>query len=109
MPQTAQDVIDRARKPLNDSDKVRYTDADLLAYLIAGMALVRGKRPDLLYGMLSSGSIPSLAFNDPVPLPDAVAIALADYVTARAEFVDDEHVNSNRAAQMLQLAVEATA
>lgn len=36
-----------------------------------------------------------------IELPEAFEPALVDYLVGRAEAVDDEHVNSNRAAQMV--------
>ena len=39
-------------------------------------------------------------------MPSELANALADYVVARAETVDDEHINSGRAQMFLQLATE---
>lgn len=104
----AQAVIDRARIPLNDADKVRYSDIDLLAYLNAGIALIRSKRPEMFYGTphLAAGTSPVVTLADIMPLPDTLALALADYVTGRAETVDDEHAVSGRVQMFLQLAVE---
>jgi hypothetical protein len=51
---TYQSVVDLARKPLNDSDKARYSDDDLLAYANHGMLTVLKRRPDLFIGNYSS-------------------------------------------------------
>ena len=42
---TMQDVVDRARIPLNDATKVRYADATLLAFLNAGVSRTYAIRP----------------------------------------------------------------
>jgi len=41
--------------------------------------------------------------NHTFPLPAGYVQTLADYVTARAEMADDEHVNSGRATAFVQL------
>lgn len=39
---------------------------------------------------------------DAVPVPEALAPALVEYVVGRVEMADDEHVNSGRAAALLE-------
>lgn len=99
---TYQDVVDLAREPLNDEDKVRYSDEDLLRFANQAVLQAAKRRPDLFIGRF--GTIPDRAgLGDDVLLPAAYVQMLADYVTARAESVDDEHVNSGRAAAFWQL------
>mgnify|MGYP000327153201 CR=1 FL=1 len=96
-----QTVLDMARVPLNDVDKVRYPDLTLLKYLNAGIAKAYEIRPDLKFGAYDT-PYAELALGATFPLPYAYKQALADYVVFRAETVDDENVVSQRAALFLQ-------
>lgn len=100
---TYQSVVNLARVPLNDSDKARYPDAALLAFANQGVLQLIKRRPDLCVGQF--GSLPGgeKALADAFPLPVDYVQTVADYVTARAEMTDDEHVNSGRAAAFAQL------
>ena len=42
---TYQSIVDLARMPLNDDDKVRYTDATLLIYANHGILQILKRRP----------------------------------------------------------------
>lgn len=104
-----QEIIDKARKPLNDKNKDRFSDNDatlfndLLGYANDGILLLRNKRPDLFIGSFSA--LPEkLAIGATFPLPAEYVPAVVDYVVARAETHDDEHVISERAALFFQLA-----
>lgn len=99
---TVQQVIDRGRVPLNDSDKVRYTDPALLDFLNDGMAEIYALRPDLLFGKYGTTPAP-LALTDTFPLSGKHEVSIKHYLVYRAEMTDDEHVNSNRAAQVYKL------
>lgn len=92
---TMQDVADAAREPLNDEDKVRYTDTALLRYANAGIRRAYQVRPDLRLGNFTT-PITDKALTDAFPLDEAYLQAIVDYVVFRAETKDDEHVNSNR-------------
>ncbi|SEK64327.1 DUF6682 family protein [Nitrosovibrio tenuis] len=100
---TYQSVIDVARMPLNDEDKARYSNAALLIYANHGMLQILKRRPDLFVGRFGSLPTGEAAPADAFPLPACYVQTLADYVTARAEMADDEHVNSGRAATFAQL------
>lgn len=99
---TLQTVVDLARLPLNDADKVRYPDATLLTHAIHGLLVAYRNRYDLF---MAGGTVPTLAMTlaSTFPLPDEFVQVFADYVTARAESVDDESINTNRAAQFATL------
>lgn len=86
---TAQEVIDLARVPLNDADKGRYVDTDLLRFLNAGLRTLKKNRPDLFIGTLGTPFV-ALALADTLPTPDHVDQAIADALTARAMTVDTE-------------------
>jgi hypothetical protein len=99
---TMQQVVDRGRDPLNDSDKDRYSDPDLLSFSIDALLTIKAKRPDLLIGNWSV-DFTTLTLGSAFPLGDILAPAVAEYVTARAECRDDEHVVTQRATQFFQL------
>lgn len=102
---TYQQVIDLARLPLNDSDKVRYTDAQALLYAQTGIALLLNKRPDLFLGQFTALPDPfDDVVGDNIPIDTRYKQALADYVTARCETHDDENVVQQRAQLFFQLA-----
>lgn len=101
---TFQQLIDRARIPLNDADKTRYPDAELLGYGVDAYLLLRRYRPDLFIGNWTLGSWSAYTVGTPFPnAPDEYLPIIADYVTARAEFKDDEHVVAERAQAFYQL------
>lgn len=99
---TYQSVIDLARIPLNDVAKDRYDDATLMAFANQGMVALVKRRPDKFIGQFAALPTGENAAADPFPLPQDVQL-LADWITARAELTDDEHVNSGRAAAFAQL------
>lgn len=91
-----QQVVDRARIPLNDDDKVRHADPELLGYANDAVLILRQQRPDIFFGQFEA--LPGAALiGDPMPVQDEYFVALADYVTARAETPDDESVDQGRA------------
>lgn len=99
---TVQQVIDRGRVPLNDADKVRYTDAILLDYLNDGMAEIYTLRPDLRFGSYGT-PVAALLLTDTFPLSAAHEVAIKHYLVFRSEMTDDENVNTNRATQTYKL------
>lgn len=102
MAYTMQQVLDAGRVPLNDSTKVRYTDADLLLYANNAIFRIRDRRPDLFLGRWLS--LPSgLVATDVFPVRGELFSAVADYITARAETRDDEFSETSRAAQYMAL------
>jgi hypothetical protein len=96
-----QDVVDDARVPLNDEAKVRYGDDKLLRYANAGLRRIYTIRPDLRLGLYAT-PITDLALTDPFPLVEYYRQPLADFITFRAETVDDEHINSGRVNVFMQ-------
>lgn len=99
---TLQTVVDLARDPLNDADKDRYTDAQLLLHAIHGLLVAYRNRYDLF---MAGGTVPTITMTlaSTFPLPDEYLQVFADYVTARAEQVDDENAANTRAAQFATL------
>ena len=100
---TYQSVVDQARIPLNDADKVRYPDADLLSYANNGMLTLMKRRPDLFIGQFATLPTGQNVLTDAFSLGAEYVQTISDYVTARAEMGDDEHVDSGRAALYVQL------
>lgn len=102
---TVQQVIDRARIPLNDATKARYSDTELAGYANDAYYMLRRYRPDFFLGLWAS--LPaSLAAGEEFPGVDLMYLpSISDYVTARAEFKDDEAVIAQRAQAMISMAI----
>jgi hypothetical protein len=107
---TLQTAVDLGRYPLNDakdsggSDAIcRYKDVDLLRFLLHGLLQAFRMRGDLFVGSFSNPPSLSWTATQPWPLGDEYIQIFADYVTARAETVDDEAIVTERAAQFYQL------
>lgn len=100
---TFQEIVDLGRIPLNDTDKVRYSDETLMLFANQGMLALAKRRPDLFLGQFDSLPDGTLTLTDSLSIEAGYAQLLADYITARAEMTDDEHVNSGRAAMFVQL------
>lgn len=98
-----QAVVDLAREPLNDEDKVRFPDATLLLYAVHGMQQIVKRRPDLFVGQF--GTLPSTADTlvTTFPLGDEYIQTLADYIVARASTHSDEHITTGRAQLFAEL------
>ena len=82
---TLQQLVDRARVPLNDAGKDRYTDTELLGYAQDAYLMIRKHRPDVLVGNFSSPtswSALTLVSNFPY-VEDEYMPVIADYITAR--------------------------
>jgi hypothetical protein len=100
---SVQDLLNRARIPLNDDAKGRWPDPELLAYLNEGLALVRKSRPDLFLGKLLDEIIVEIGDADPI-VPYTHHQSLVDYVTARAQMKDGDQ-SGTKAAELLQLSI----
>lgn len=103
MAYTMQNVIDKARIPLNDSAKTRVTDTTLLGYGNDYILDMSHKRPDLWFGAFPI-VIVAKAATDTFPLPDEFVPAAADFITARAELINDEAAQMQRTPVFLALA-----
>ena len=100
---TLQAVIDLARETMNDEDKVRVTDATALKYANDGLDEIFLIRPDAFIGSFSAAALTDgnqWALGDTMPVDGRLRRVLADYIIARAELMDDEHVSSGRAAAL---------
>ena len=99
---TMQELVDAARETLNDEDKDRYTDAQLLGHANFALRQARMRRPDMWIGQYGAAWADK-ALGDDFPLPDEYLPTFVDYVIGRAESKDDEHVNSGRATAFFNL------
>lgn len=107
MAYTMQNVVDRARVPLNDADKATHSDSNLLGYANDAIRELRLKRPDLFFGQYLA--LPSdKALGDAFPLDDTMFNPVKDYVTARAESINDASVLEQRAAAYFALFEDQT-
>lgn len=99
---TGQRAVDRAREILQDELGVRYSTAQLIAYLNEGIVAARRVRPDLFIGMYTVPlpQVTEATLNDPLPTPDAIFVGLTQYMAGRAELRDDEFAVDGRAMTM---------
>lgn len=104
-----QQVVDRARIPLNDldADAYRYSVDDLLMYANFALRKVRRDRPDLYFGTYST-PLTDKVIGDTLPIDDDFAEAVVDYVVARAETKNDEAALRERAKLFFGLFETAT-
>lgn len=100
---TMQQVVDLARLPLNDAEKDRHSDADLLTHAIHGLLIVWRRRPDLFFGAYDDQPSLTMKLTSRFPLEDTYVQAIADYATARMEGKDAEEVSASRAAAYFSL------
>lgn len=103
MARTVAQAITSARGTLNDSDATSYriTDLTLVGFATDALNMMRNVRPDLFVGNWGSLTVTS---GSTLPGDEQFFRPVVDYMIARAETTDDEHVNSARAALMAQLA-----
>lgn len=97
---TFQQIIDSARVDLQDADKVRYSDAQLLEYANDGVKEAFRIRPDFRFGGYTT-AIQTYVLADDLPIPDGYQMLIKHYVVFRSEARDDEYNNDGRAAIFL--------
>lgn len=97
---TFQQIIDSARVDLLDTDKVRYTDAELLEYANDGVNEAFRIRPDFRLGSYLS-AFTTYVVGDNVPIPTVYQMLVKHYVVFRGEVRDSEYVDSGRAAMFM--------
>lgn len=101
MSATMQSVCDLSRGDMNDANKVRYPDSELIKFANDGIAKALVMRPDLNYGNYTQAYADRLLTDD-FPLTLEYRDPIAQYITMRAQTADDEFVNENRATQALK-------
>lgn len=102
MARTVAQVLTSAWGTLNDSEGVRYPSAELLGYVTDALSFARNLRPDLFLGKFST-SFGTMTTDSTLPIDEQFFRPIVDYVIARAESKDAEHVESGRVALMAQL------
>lgn len=95
---TMQAICDLSRLDINDADKTRYADTDLLKYANDAVAVVYQMRPDLKFGRYSTPTA-DLGMTDDFPLDNAYRSPVAAYVVARSETADDPFAVEQKAVQ----------
>lgn len=98
---TAQTLIDEARNTLQDADKVRFPDVDLLVGLNDGLKLMRAMRPDLWFGTLGT-PLAALTLVGTFPLGTDYEVPVKKYIVHYASMRDDEYVAKGRGDAFLQ-------
>jgi hypothetical protein len=100
---TVAEVIESANSTLSDTDQVRYTEAEKLGFVLDALQFIRNVRPDLFIGSYSTpiGALTKLSV---LPIDNQFFRPVVDYVIARCETKDEEHVVSARAELMAKFA-----
>lgn len=95
-------AVTRAQEILQDVDGVRYTPAQLTAYLTEGIVAIRRVRPDIFIGQYATAlsDYTESDLDSALPVPDSLLQGLAEYVAGRAELRDDEFAVDGRAMTM---------
>lgn len=102
MATTIQNIMDLARLDLNDADKTRNTDANLVKFVNDGIAKAYVIRPDLKYGSYGT-AFADLGTTSSFPLPLEYRSAISNYTVMRCEVSDDPFAIEQRAIQALKL------
>ena len=97
-----QSVLDLARLDLNDSEKTRNPDANMLSFANDGIAKALTIRPDLKWGSYAT-AYTDLSTASDFPLPLEYRPAIANYIVLRCETADDPFAIEQRAMQALKL------
>lgn len=103
MARTVGDVLTSADGTLNDVGRARYPEAERIGFVVDALQMARNSRPDLFIGKFTV-AIGTLTSSSPLPLDDQFFRPIVDYVIARCETKDAEHVESGRVALMASLA-----
>lgn len=103
MARTVGEVIASALPTLNDPDQVRYPDAEIIGFVVDALSFIRNVRPDLFIGLFAT-PIGTLTRASALPLEEQFFRPVVDYVIARCETKDDEHVLSARVDLMAKMA-----
>ena len=97
-----QTIVNDARIPLNDDAKTTWSDTELFGYGMQGLRYLQGRRSDMYFG-LAATVLDSLAIGGNFPLEERFRPAVTDYITARAQFKDDEAAVKGAAASFYAL------
>lgn len=99
MARTVGEVLTSAAATLNDAGNVRYTQPEQIGFVVDALNMAKNMRPDLFLGRLHL-SFGSLTTTSELPIDEQFFRPIVDYVIARCETKDAEHVESGRAELM---------
>jgi hypothetical protein len=99
MARTVAEVITSAVGTMNDVDRVRYPEPEQIGFVVDALQMMRNVRPDLFIGAFAT-PIGTLTSASTLPIDDQFFRPVVDYVIARCESKDAEHVESGRVALM---------
>jgi hypothetical protein len=103
MPRTVGEVLTSADGTLNDVGRVRYTQTERIGFVVDALQFIRNQRPDLFLGGFAT-PIGTLTPSSTLPLDDQFFRPIVDYVIARCETKDADHVVTGRAELMAKFA-----
>lgn len=93
-------LFTEARRILSDDDKIRYTDADLVAAFNDALLQVRAKRPDAFVALGLRAPVPQYTAGDlgvAFPLDQMFYTPIMFYVIGFSEAHEDTFSNEGRA------------
>jgi hypothetical protein len=93
---TFQNLLDQARLTLQDADKTRYPDSDLMTYANEAMRIFRKVRADLFFLTLNT-PLSDFATTDTFPFAAEFEYPVKRYVIAASQFRDDEYAVNGKA------------
>jgi hypothetical protein len=102
---TVKQVVDTARLLLQDAEKERYKDDELVALVNMGLMDLRHKRPEAFIGLYHVET-PTVALNDPFPVSDMYLGGMVKYVAGYAEVRDDDYTADGRATMLVSTAMK---
>ena len=103
MTRTVGEVIASAALTLNDVAKVRYKEPEQIGFVIDALNMAKNMRPDLFMGRYAM-SFGVMTTATVLPIDEQFFRPIVDYVIARCETKDAEHVTSGRAELMAKFA-----
>lgn len=103
MTRTVGEVLTSAGGTLNDTTSARYPEAERIGFVVDALNMARNIRPDLFIGRFTT-SFGTLTTASVLPIDEQFFRPIVDYVIARCETKDAEHVESGRVALMASLA-----
>lgn len=92
-----QDIVDLARKSLNDDEKIRWPDDECLKYAQDAYDLVYQVRPDMYLTQFNTFNAETLILTSQSPIETRFRRQIADYIVMRCMMKDDEAVSANKA------------
>ncbi len=95
MARTTTEVLARARAAIGDPSGVRATNATCLGYVVDGLNIIKGARPDLFIGAFGT-SYESIGLGDDIPLDSQYFLAIAMFVGAMIESQDEQSADRAR-------------